>query len=402
MARQIYRLTTTAVRHMGDGMHADGGGLYLSAKGGARRWVFIFRASGRRREMGLGSVATTSLAKAREAAAAARAVVAAGGDPIEAKHAAERATPLTTIPTFGEFAESYIKSVESGWKNEVHRAQWRQSLRDHAKLLSAMPVDQIGTDDILAVLRPIWATKPETAGRLRGRIEKLLDAAKAQGLRPRDSMNPATWRSHLALLLPRRSKLTRGHHPALPYAEIAAFWSALGDRPALSARLVEFIVLTAARSGEALGATWGEIDMAARLWRVPANRMKASVAHHVPLSDSALAVLELVRPIDPKPDDLLFAVGGAPRSNMSATMLLRRMGYGHVTVHGFRSTFRDWAGDVTEYPRELIEEALAHTIANATERAYRRGRAIERRRQLMADWATFVTGGAVDARAVAA
>jgi integrase len=233
-------------------------------------------------------------------------------------------------------------------------------------------------------------TKPETASRVRGRIEKILAAAKAKGHRPRDAMNPATWRGHLDVLLPKRSRLTRGHHPALPFAEAPTFMMALRGRPAVAARCLEFTILTAARSGEALGATWGEIDLERRLWTVPAIRMKAGAEHVVPLSQAALDLLERLRPKTDIASDPIFAVSGAKRSNMAMAMLLRRMGHGNITVHGFRSTFRDWAGDATEHPREVVEQALAHTISNKAERAYRRGTAIERRRPLMEQWAAYL------------
>ena len=350
--------------------------------------------------MGLGSYPETTLARARELAAEARQAVAEGRDPI-AERAAAKIPAQPEVPadimTFGAFADAYIASVEGGWRNPVHRQQWRNSLRDHAAALNEMPIADIATEHVLAVLQPIWLTKSETADRVRGRIEKILDAAKARGLRPRDAMNPAGWRGHLALLLPKQPKLARGHHAALPYKDAPAFMAALRERPALAARCLEFTILTAARSGEALGATWGEIDLAAKTWTVPKERMKAGVEHVVPLCDSAIAVLERLRPEKPKPSALIFAVGGAARSNMAMAMLLRRMGYNgadKLTTHGFRSTFRDWAGDATNFPREVVEQALAHTIENKAERAYRRGTAIERRRALMDAWADYLAGEA--------
>ena len=216
---------------------------------------------------------------------------------------------------------------------------------------------------MLAVLQPIWLTKSETASRVRGRIEKILAAAKARGLRPLDTGNPALWKGHLEVLLPRRPKLTRGHHEALSWRDAPTFMAQLRKRPALAARALEFTILTAARSGETLGATWSEIDVEQKLWTVPARRMKAGAEHVVPLSDAAMAVLDGLKPQEPNPKDLIFAVGGVVRSNMAMAMLLRRMGYS-LTTHGMRSTFRDWAGDATEFPRDLVEQALAHTISN--------------------------------------
>lgn len=316
-----------------------------------------------------------------------REVAATGGDPRSIVRATEAEEP--SVPTFGLFAESYISSIESGWRNEVHRQQWRNSLRDHAALLRHKPIDEISTEDVLAVLRPIWSSKSETAKRVRGRIERVLDAAKAHGLRPRDSMNPASWRGHLALLLPAPSKLTRGHHAALPWQQLPDFMRELRTRQAVAARCLEFVILTAARTAEALGATWSEVDFDAKLWVVPAKRMKAGAEHVVPLSSAAVELLTAMLPKEQKPTGKIFAVAGSARSNMAMSMLLRRMGRSDITVHGFRSTFRDWAGDATEYRGELVEQALAHAVRNKVERAYRRGTAVERRRSLMEDWSFF-------------
>lgn len=390
--RTLNRLTARQVSSFkGPGRYSDGGGLYLrvSAAGG-RSWVFMTSSGGTRSEIGLGGVTAIGLAAARTLAGKMREAVALGQDP----RSVLAPTAARSVPTFGEYAETYIGSVETGWRNEIHRQQWRNSLRDHAAAMKNKAIDQVGTDDVLAVLRPIWATKAETAKRVRGRIERILDAAKAHGLRPRDAMNPATWRGHLALLLPAPSKLVRGHHSALPWKEAPAFVSELRTRDALAARCLEFLILTAARSSEALEASWGEIDLEEALWTVPAHRMKAGAEHVVPLSTRAVALLRQLRPENAKPDARVFSIAGATRSNMAMTMLLRRMKFGHVTVHGFRSTFRDWAGDATSYPRELVEQALAHTIQNKAERAYRRGTAVERRRELMEAWAQFLSKGA--------
>ena len=395
MARALHRLTARQVATLKDiGRHADGGGLYLRiTNAGARSWVFIATTNGKRSEIGLGAAAMISLATVRRIAADMRDALAVGGDPRAVITPVESALP-TSVPTFGVFAEEYIASVESGWRNSVHRQQWRQSLRDHAAGLTALPLDAIGTDDVLAALQPIWLTHAETANRVRGRIEKILDAAKVRGHRPRDAANPATWRGHLELLLPPRPKLQRGHHAALAWKDAPTFIIALLSREAAAARCLQFLILTAARSGEALGATWSEIDWGESIWTVPKERMKAGQEHTVPLCRSAIALLESLMPEEPKTDALIFEVRGAARSNMAMSMLLRRMGYGHVTVHGFRSTFRDWAGEVTEFPRELIEHALAHTIQNKAERAYRRSTAVERRRELMQAWDDYLLGKA--------
>ena len=389
MPRTLNRLTARQVDTIkATGRHADGGGLYLRvAEGGARSWVFMAVRDGKRAEIGLGSAVTVKLAVARQLAEKMRTAITIGTDP---RSAIQTAAVALAVPTFGAFAEEYIGSVEQGWKSAVHRQQWRSTLRDHAHLLANKPIDAVNTDDVLAVLRPVWLTKAETAKRLRGRIERILDAAKARGLRPRDSANPAAWRGHLALLLPKQSKLARGHHPALPYQDAPAFMAELRVRSALAARCLEFVILTAARSGEALGAKWGEIDFDAKLWSVPAKRMKAGVKHDVPLSDQAVELLLRLREPQQMANDLIFAVGGASRSNMAMAMLLRRMGYGRITTHGFRSTFRDWAGDMTAFPREVIEQALAHTISKAAEAAYRRSTGIERRREVMQHFSNYL------------
>lgn len=394
MARALNRLTVRQVSAFREpGRHADGGGLYLRiTPGGARAWVFMTAMAGKRIEIGLGPASSVPLATARRLSAQMREAVATGDDP-RAVIAPETPPEPVEITTFGKFAEDYIASVEAGWRNAVHRQQWRQSLTDHACGLTDLPIGNISTDDVLAVLRPIWLTKAETAKRIRGRIEKILDAAKALGLRSRDSMNPAAWRGHLALLLPAQSKLVRGHHAALPWVDAPEFFVALRLRRALAARCLEFVILTAARSGEALGTRWSEIDLETRLWTVPADRMKAGIEHVVPLSSATIALLKTVRTPTTKPADLVFAVGGAARSNMAMAMLLRRMGRADITTHGFRSTFRDWAGDATNYPREIVEQALAHTIENQAERAYRRGTAVERRRALMEAWAMYLQDG---------
>jgi integrase len=394
MARLINRLSARTVETIKTpGLHADGGGLYLATTNGGRRWIFVFRWQGKRREMGLGSTRDISLARARELANNARALVAEGVDPIAARSTARAAAAAELEPervtTFGSFTDSYISSVEDGWRNKVHRQQWRNSLRDHAAALRDLPIESIGTDDVLAVLQSIWLTKPETASRVRGRIEKILSAAKARGLRPRDSANPAQWRGHLDVLLPKRPRLSRGHHPAMPYAELPSFIRRLSDRPAMAARALHFLILNASRSGEVLGARWREIE--GDRWIVPAERMKAGVAHTVTLSPEALRILEAIGA--GKPDEYIFAGRSPtqPLSNMSMEMLLRRMGADAYTVHGFRSAFKDWALNCTEYPDEISEEALAHVIGSTVRRAYRRGEALDRRRKLMEAWADYLT-----------
>jgi integrase len=260
------------------------------------------------------------------------------------------------------------------------------TLTRYARPLRSLPVDRVDTEAVLKVLNPVWQAKPETASRLRGRIERVLDAAKAKG--ERQGENPARWRGHLDHLLPTRQRLTRGHHAAMPYPELPAFLIALRDREAVAALGLEFLILTAARSGEALGAKWAEIDLEAKTWTVPAERMKAARAHRVPLSARALEILETVKQLDNGGYLFPGQKKGRPMSGMAFEMLLRRMGE-DVTPHGFRSSFRDWAGEVSTFPREIAEQALAHKVGDATELAYRRGDALERRRVMMDAWAAY-------------
>lgn len=384
MARQVNRLSARAVATATKpGRHADGGGLYLVVDpSGAKRWAFLFRRDGKLREMGLGGLTSVPLARARELAGECRAEVAAGRNPIEARKA-NRA-----VPTFGAAADAYVKSKSPEWRNAKHAAQWTMTLTKYAAPLRSKPVNEIGTDDVLEVLRPIWRTKPETASRLRGRIEHVLDAARAAGHRTGE--NPARWRGHLDKLLPKRQRLSRGHHAALPYPEVPAFVVELRKREAVAALALEYTTLTAARSGETLGARWPEIDLDAKVWTVPPERMKAGREHRVPLSGRALEILKQLAEV--RTSEFVFPgqKRGRPLSVMALEMVLRRMKLENVTVHGFRSSFRDWAGECTSFPREIAEAALAHTVGDQTERAYRRGDALEKRRKLMDAWASFL------------
>jgi integrase len=398
MARKLHQLTALSAKNAPPGRHADGGGLYLAKDADGRsRWSFFFTAHGRRREMGLGPYPTIPLADARAAAALARQQVAAGLDPIVERDraAAEAAAASAAVanlekparPTFGQVADELLRSKTAEFRNEKHRAQWKMTLQKYAKPLHRMPVDEITTKDVLSVLSPIWTKIPETASRLRGRIERVLAAAKAKGLRSGE--NPAAWRDNLKELLPARQKLTRGHHAALPFEKVPEFMAALRQRPGLDARALEFCILTAARSGEVLGASWTEIDLGKAVWTVPALRMKAGKEHRVPLTDRVIAILREVEPL--RRDDGYVFPGrkdGRPLSGMAMEMLLRRMEV-EVTVHGFRSSFRDWAGEVTHFPREVAEAALAHVISNKAEAAYRRGDALEKRRVMMEAWAAY-------------
>lgn len=375
-------LTARKVQTAKPGKYSDGGNLYLIVSPtGARKWVLRYMRRGRARELGLGSAAAVDLADARERAAQARRLIARGKDPIEEKKR------TAGVPSFGEMADSVRESLSTGFRNSKHRAQWKSTLESYAAPLRAMPVDSIATDDVLAILKPIWTEKAETASRVRGRIEKVLDAARAKGFR--DGENPARWRGHLDHLLPKQSKLARGHHAAMPYEEVAAFIGKLRAKEATAALALEFCILTAARSGEVLGARWSEIDMDKKIWTVPANRMKAGREHRVPLSAPAVLILkELAKT---KAGDFVFAgqARGKPLSNMAMEMMLRRMKIEGATVHGFRSSFRDWAGNVTNFPREIVETALAHVIGDKAEQAYRRGDALEKRRKLMDAYANY-------------
>lgn len=382
MARQLHTLSARTVATLTKpGRHSDGGGLYLNiTPSGARSWVFMWKVAGKRREMGLGSLRDVPLTKARQRAAEARQQVADGLDPL-----ASRDKPQ--VMTFGDAADALIESMSSSWRNEKHRAQWKMTLTVYCEALRLKPVAEIGTEDVLKVLQPLWTTKPETASRLRGRIERVFDFARTRGQRAGE--NPARWRGHLEAVLPKRAKLTRGHHKAMPFDEVPQFVVALREREGIAARALEFAILTAARSGEVFGARWDEFNLEARVWTVPATRMKAGREHRVPLSARAVEILREMQ--QNRLSDLVFpgVKVGRPLSVMALEMVLRRMKV-DVTVHGFRSAFRDWAGERTSFPREVAEAALAHLVGDAVERAYRRGDALEKRRRLMDAWAGFV------------
>lgn len=330
--------------------------------------------------MGLGGYPSVSLSRARTLAAECRELVAAGRNPIEERK-------KDAVPSFGECADQFIASMESQWKNKKHRAQWRMTLEEYAAPIRKKSVADIDTDDVLKVLRPIWETKPETASRLRGRIERVLDFAKARGWRTGE--NPALWRGHLRHILPARSKLSRGHHAAMPYNDIPAFVERLRALEAIAARAMGFLILTAARSGEAREARWDEFDLDAKLWSIPGERMKTGHPHRVPLSQAAVGILSDLK--EKRVSEYVFPgqKPGRPMSNMAYAMLMRRHKLGHYTVHGFRSSFRDWVGDETSFPREIAEHALAHQVGGEVERAYRRSDALEKRRELMEAWAEF-------------
>lgn len=385
------------------GLFADGGGLYLQvAPTGAKTWIFRFQLAGRRRDMGLGSAGVYSLAEARQKAVDARRLVAEAIDPIEhrAGQAAAGALAAVKAMTFRACADQYISSHRAGWRNPKHAAQWPATLSTYVyPSFGALPVQAVDVGLVMMAVEPIWATKPETAGRVRGRIESILDWATARGYRQGE--NPARWRGHLENLLPARSKVRRvEHHAALPYPEIGAFVIELRQQEGVAARALEFAILTAARTGEVIGARWDEINIAARLWTIPAERMKAAKEHRVPLSDAALAIVNAMAAI--RTGDHVFPGGraGRPISNMAMLMLLRRMGRGDLTAHGFRSSFRDWAAERTGFPAEVAEMALAHAVADKVEAAYRRGDLFEKRRQLAEAWAKFCGAPTAEGRVV--
>lgn len=390
-------LTPLAVKSAKPGRHADGGGLHLLVKeSGARSWVYRFMLKGKARDIGLGAASgpeTISLATARDKAAALRLQVKAGVDPLAKRHreasealASAQAAQIAGI-TFKAVAESYIAANEASWRNAKHRQQWLNTLASYVyPVMGELPVADIGTAHVLKILEPIWQDKPETASRIRGRIETVLDAAKARGYR--EGENPARWRGHIAQILPARSRLTRGHHKAMPYDALPEFVAKLRKREAVAALALEFAILTATRTGEVIGATWAEVDLDKAIWTIPAARMKGGREHRIPLSQRELEILQAVQPLG---EEWLFpAIKGGAMSGMAMSMLLRRMKVG-VTVHGFRSSFRDWAAECTGYAHEVAEMALAHVIGNKAEAAYRRGDLFEKRRRLMQDWAVYCT-----------
>lgn len=389
-------LTPLAVKNAKPGSHVDGGGLRLLVKeSGAKSWVYRFMLNGKSRDIGLGPAGPDgiSLADARDARDALRLKVKAGIDPLEERQreaaaalAAAQAAQVAGI-TFKAVAETYIGANEGSWRNDKHRQQWKNTLATYAyPVIGDLPVAEVATSHVLQILEPIWKTKAETASRVRGRMETILDAAKARGYR--EGENPARWRGHIAQILPARSRLTRGHHKAMPYEAIPAFVGALRKRKAVAALALEFTILTAARTGEVIGATWDEVDLDKAIWTVPASRMKAGKEHRVPLSPRAVEILKSTQGL--RKTWLFPAIKGGKMSGMAMTMLLRRMKV-DVTVHGFRSGFRDWAAECTGYAHEVAEMALAHTIENKVERAYRRGDLFEKRRRLMDDWTTYCT-----------
>jgi integrase len=400
MASRPKPLTDLTIKTLGEGWHADGGNLYLFIRGTCRSWVFRYTSpDGKRRNMGLGPYPAVKLAVARKEAARLCEQVKNPldrKDPIAEGQAKRAQAMLDTakLTTFAQAADAYIKAKSPEWRNAKHAAQWGATLATYAyPVFGALPVAAIDTALVVKVLGPIWTEKNETASRLRGRIESVLDWATTSGFRQGE--NPARWRGHLDNLLARPTKVqTVEHHAALPFAEIAPFMAELRKREGFGARALELAILTAARSGEVRGASWGEFDLLGACWTIPASRMKANKEHRIPLSGAALALLKALP--QGEGSALLFPSSkGTPLSDMTFGAVIKRMGFdsSRATAHGFRSSFRDWAGETTSYPREVIEHALAHQLQDKAEAAYARGSLFEKRKALMADWAKYCEVG---------
>lgn len=387
----LQRLTPLQVKRATAGdFLADGGGLYLQVgPTGSKSWIFRYKRGGRSRDMGLGALHTISLADARDRAQAQRKLLVDGIDPLEARNAARslQSVQRARAMTFADCARAYIDAHQSGWRNPKHIEQWRNTLDAYAgPVIGDLPIDSIDTALVMKVLDPIWREKTETAARVRGRMERVLSWATVRGYRSGD--NPARWRGHLNQLLPAPATLQKvDHHPALPYSQIGDFMLDLRAQNGIAARALEFTILNASRTIEAIGAQWSEVDFAEKVWTVPAERMKAGKQHRVPLTPDSIKLLKAL----PQVSHYVFsgASEGRPISNMSMAAVLKRMGRTDITVHGFRSTFRDWAAETTNHSNIVVEMALAHTIESKVEAAYRRGDLFEKRRRLMNDWAKY-------------
>jgi integrase len=378
----------------------DGGGLWLVTKGGGRYWILDYHFGGKRREMGLGPLHTVGLAEARQKAEAARALIRAGIDPIERRHGvavieAERAK--AAVKTFGQYADDYVDAaVKAGrWRGAKTEARWRNMLTNHAAAIRARALADIGVTEVLSILRPLWGDKQETAEKLRESIERVLDAAKVEGLRTGE--NPAAWKGNLEHVLHKPDALTRtNNHPAMPWKAVPKFMKVLAAADAVGARALEFTILTAARSGEVRGAVWSEIDLDKALWIVPAARMKPGKEHRIPLSDRAVEILRDMKA--KRLNDFIFpgARTKKPISENTMAKVLGENGGKDFTVHGFRSSFRDWVTEATDHDGDLAEMALSHAVGDAVARAYARSDALEKRRGLMADWAIYCESSCVE------
>ena len=397
MGKLTAKTVEKLVREKTPKMHSDGDGLYLRVKSsGSSSWLYRYRTGGKLRDMGLGAYPEITLAEARDLAADARKLAKTGSDPLEVRRKAREAVEVeqrraeALATTFESVALNYIESQKAGWKNAKHASQWTNTLRTYAfPVIGALPPNEITTEHVLKVLKPIWTKIPETASRVRNRIELVLDAAKAVGLR--EGENPARWRGHLDKLFPKRSKVSKVvHHPALPWQEAPGFMVELRKHRSASHRALEMTVLSCCRTSEVLNATWDEIDLNQGVWTIPEDRMKAGKPHRVPITETLRALLADLDRIDDSPFLFPGQKSGQALSNMSMLMTLRRMGFEHVTVHGFRSTFRDWAAENTAHPRDVCEQALAHSLESSVESAYRRGDMFEKRRKLMEDLAHYL------------
>ena len=407
MGRVRKRLTARAVATITKpGLHADGGGLYLHVSApGAKSWIFRWCREGKSHDMGLGTAGDddVTLAEARELATDARRRVREGGDPIEDRRAKRNQKKLEAAKaiSFRQCAEAYITAHRAGWRNPKHAAQWPATLTSYVyPVFGELPVQAVDVALAMKVLEPIWTEKPETASRVRGRIEAVIDWATARGYRTGE--NPARWRGHLENLLPKKSKVRPVEHlTALHYAEVPAFMAGLRQQEGIAARALEFTNLTGARTGEAIGATWAEIDFEARLWVIPAGRMKMGREHRRPLSEPAITILAVLREL--RQSGFVFSGQrvGRPLSNIAMLQLLRRMGHADLTVHGFRSSFSDWAAERTNFASEVREMALAHAVSDKVEAAYRRGDLFEKRRQLAEAWARYCTAPVATGEVVA-
>ncbi len=405
MARGINKLSPAKVQKVATaGMYGDGGGLWLNVgPTGGKSWIYRFMLDGKAREMGLGALHTISLAEARERALACRKQLLDGIDPLDARDARKKARKAEAAKavTFKACAAKYIAANKAGWRNDKHAAQWDATLAAYVyPVIGDLSVAAVDTGHVTRILEPIWATKAETAARVRGRIEAVLSYATTHNWRAGE--NPARWRGHLENVLPKRSRVTQvAHHAALPWQEIAGFAKSLEVENGAAALALRFTILTAGRTGEVIGATWAEIDLHHAVWTVPGSRMKAGREHRVPLSEGALAVLREAAKLGQGADHYVFAGGraGKPLSNMAMLVLLRRMGRGDLTAHGFRSTFRDWAAE-TGQPNDIAEAALAHAVGSKVQAAYQRGDLLDRRRKLMAAWNVFCTRPASNANVV--
>jgi integrase len=395
--RTAHRLSAAAVRSAKAGRHGDGNGLSLIVTSPDRKhWQFRYMRAGKGREMSLGNAAHVTLAEARERAQEAHRLLARGVDPLGERQASSAALVPSPGRSFAAVAEQYIVSHEAQWRNAKHKYQWRQSIASYAyPIIGSMDVAAIEMEHVRSVLQPIWQTKTETASRLRGRIETIL--AYSIVSKWRAGPNPATWRGNLQMVLPAPDKVARvQHQPALDWHEMPAFMAALRHRDGTGAHCLEFTILTAARSGEARGARWNEIDLGAALWTVPGQRMKTGKPHRVPLSAAACDVLRAAMKVreDNAPTALIFPglKRGEPMSDMTLGAVLKRMGRADIVPHGMRSSFRDWAAETTDAANHVVEQALAHVIGSSVEAAYRRGDLFDKRRKLMSEWAAFCGG----------